>query len=91
MEAMSVTTMERTTVEIDPLDFAESLKSMADPVLLSVYDSLSMQRLRVLIGCTFIAEKTAEDDLYIAYKEIKHRMAVGQWCPKKPRVKRTWR
>ena len=87
MAAMSVAVMEQT----DSLDFAESLKSMTDPVLLCLYDSMSMQRLRVLVGCTYSDEKDAETNLYTVYKEIKHRMSINQWCPKKPRVKRTWR
>lgn len=88
---MSTATMERTDAEVDPIDFAESLKSLADPALLSLYDSMSMIRLRFLIGCTYSDEKSAETNLYTVYKEIKHRMSINQWCPKKPRIKRTWR
>lgn len=74
----------------DCIDFADFVRGLSDAALLHEHDRLALERVRTVLGNSYSDEKSAQTNLFTAYEEIQHRIKRNNWCPKKPRQKRTW-
>jgi hypothetical protein len=83
--------MSAQVVVVDELDFVDQVKHMDDPSLLALHGFLAKQRLKTVLGNSFVEDKEAETELYLSYNEIERRIKNNNWHPVKPRIKRTFR